>query len=285
MNKEINNNIKIIGKLMSLESKINIVGSANIKRNLYYSDYDLFQNVKGKSETLIYNHFKSVFNIIKYSNDAVISDFKLGENDKGDALRWDFNEIMKAENNGVSFTDAIKMKSIIKLDIIIYSNGRFIEISEVYNVFLNNKSNMNYSKDEVSKQLIEEYKELVNDNNYFKSLKRMYSIIKLNDDTDPKLNILIDYFNQPIGLLYRCKSDLETINIILNYNKFTLDQIRNSLQMIKEIVSSFNITNNIESISKLNNKDKMKKELTKQINIIKNFVNADALKFLQNSQI
>ena len=60
--KEINNNIKMIGKWMSLESKVNIVGSAYVKRNLYYSDYDLFENVKGKSEQLIYNHFKAIFN-------------------------------------------------------------------------------------------------------------------------------------------------------------------------------------------------------------------------------
>ena len=35
-----NNNIKKIVKLMSMESKVNIVGSAKIKRNIYYSDYD-----------------------------------------------------------------------------------------------------------------------------------------------------------------------------------------------------------------------------------------------------
>ena len=285
MNKEINNNIKIIGKLMSLESKINIVGSANVKRNLYYSDYDLFQKVRGKSEQLIYNHFKAVFNIIKSSSNVVISDFKLGEDDKGESLRWDYNDIMKGENGGVSFKDALKMESIIKLDIIIYINGRFIEISEVYNVYLDGKSNMNYSKDEVIKELTEDYKELVNDGNYFKALKRMYSIIKLNDENDSRLNILVDYFNQPIGLLYRCKSDLETINIILTYNKFTLEQIKNSLQMIKEIVSSFPITNNINQISTLTNKEKIKKELTKQIKIIKDYVNMDAKQFIQTSQI
>jgi hypothetical protein len=285
MNKEINNNIKIIGKLMSLESKINIVGSANVKRNLYYSDYDLFQKVRGKSKQLIYNHFKAIFNIIKSSSNVVISDFKLGEDDKGESLRWDYNDIMKGENGGVSFQDALKMESIIKLDIIIYVNGRFIEISEVYNVYLDGKSNMNYSKDEVIKELTEDYKELVNDGNYFKALKRMYSIIKLNDENDSRLNILVDYFNQPIGLLYRCKSDLETINIILTYNKFTLEQIKNSLQMIKEIVSAFPITNNINQISTLTNKDKMKIQLTKQIKIIKDYVNMDAKQFIQTSQI
>ena len=217
--KEINNNIKMIGKLMSLESKINIVGSANVKRNLYYSDYDLFENVKGKSEQLIYNHFKAIFNIIKTSPNVVISDFKLGLDEKGESMRWDFSDIMKGEKNGISFKKALKMDSIIKLDIIIYINGRFIEISDVFNIYLNGKSNMNYSKEEVIKELTNDYKELVNDGNYFKSLKRMYSIIKLNDDKDVRLNLLVDYFNQPIGLLYRCKSDLETINIILHYKK------------------------------------------------------------------
>ena len=111
----------------------------------------------------------------------------------------------------------------------------------------------------------------------------MYSIIKLNDDKDVRLNILVDYFNQPIGLLYRCKSDLETINIILHYNKFTLDQIKNSLEMLKEIVSAYPITNNLESISKLTNKDKIKKELTKQIKIMKEYINMDAKRFLNSS--
>ena len=59
---------------------------------------------------------------------------------------------------------------------------------------------MNYSKDDVIKELTEDYKELVNDGNYFKALKRMYSILKLNNMNDPILNILEDYFKQPIGL-------------------------------------------------------------------------------------
>ena len=38
--KQYNNIIKKIVKLMSMESKVNIVGSARIRKNLYYSDYD-----------------------------------------------------------------------------------------------------------------------------------------------------------------------------------------------------------------------------------------------------
>ena len=50
-----------------MESKVNIVGSAKIKRNLYYSDYDSFETVKGMNEIMIYKHFKSVFEIIRNS--------------------------------------------------------------------------------------------------------------------------------------------------------------------------------------------------------------------------
>jgi len=77
--KEYNNVVASIGKLMSLESKVNVVGSASIKKSIYYSDYDLFENVSGKSDTMIYNHFKSVFEVVKRSDNVVITDFKCGE--------------------------------------------------------------------------------------------------------------------------------------------------------------------------------------------------------------
>ena len=41
-NKLYNKNIEKIGKMISIESKVNVVWSASIKRSLYYSDYDFF---------------------------------------------------------------------------------------------------------------------------------------------------------------------------------------------------------------------------------------------------
>jgi hypothetical protein len=60
------------------KSKVNIVGSAKIKRNIYYSDYDFFETVKGMNENMIYNHFMSVFEIIRNSENTIITDFKSG---------------------------------------------------------------------------------------------------------------------------------------------------------------------------------------------------------------
>jgi hypothetical protein len=39
----------------------------------------------------------------------------------------------------------------------------------------------------------------------------------MKNPQDKKLDKLAEYFNLPIGLLYRCKSDLETIDTILYY--------------------------------------------------------------------
>jgi hypothetical protein len=192
---------------------------------------------------------------------------------------------MKGENNDVSFFEAVRHKSIIKLDIIMFINSRFIEISEVFQVYLNGESNMDYSTDEVMKELTVDYKDLVKEGNYMKALKRMFSIIKMNNPKDKKLDKLVEYFNSPIGLLYRCKSDLETIDIILFYNKFSLDQVRDSLQMLKETVSAFGVQNDIESTSLLKSKDKMRLPLKKQIRIIRDYVNKNAKKIIASSNL
>ena len=44
--KKFQKKINEIGKTISVESKVNIVGSASVQRSIYYSDYDLFEEVK-----------------------------------------------------------------------------------------------------------------------------------------------------------------------------------------------------------------------------------------------
>ena len=284
MNKQFNNKIIDLGKKMSIESKVNIVGSANIKRSIYYSDYDLFEKVNNKSPQLIYNHFRSLFEVIKSSDNSVITDFKMGKIGN-EPLRWDYDDIMKKENRGVSFNDALKMESIIKMDIITYMNGRFIEITEVYSICFNGKCNQKYTVDEVIKSITDEYREMVYEGNYMKSLKKLFSILKLKKTDEATKKLLLNYFNSPIGLLYRCKSDLESIELILNYNKFNIDTIRNSLQQLKELVSAFPVENNLEKISKIKSKEDMRQPLRKQINMLKKHINLDAQKFISVNNI
>ena len=104
--KQYHNTVNKIGNILSLESKINIVGSAGIKRSIYYSDYDLFKSIKNKSVTVIHNHFKSIFEIIKRMPKTIITDFKLGVDSRGDSLRWSYNNVMNGVNNGYTLKNA-----------------------------------------------------------------------------------------------------------------------------------------------------------------------------------
>ena len=113
-----------------------------------------------------------------------------------------------------------------------------------------------------------------------KALKRLFSIMKLTNPNNKQLDVIMGYFNSPIGLLYRAKADLETILLILNYQKFDINEIKNSLQVLKEQVSAFSVENNIENISSMKTKSDMKVPLTKQINKMKEFINRDAKAFL-----
>ena len=247
--------INDIAKLMSVESKVNMVGSASVKKNIYYSDYDLFEKVEGHSKSSVYAHFKSLFYHVSKLDKIVITDFKIGDK------RWSYDDIMSKEKDGMSFDDALNIKGIIKLDIIALINGRFYEITEVYQMCFNGKCNIEYKKDEIIKDLVDEYKLKTNEGNYMKAIKKMYSIIKIKNPNDPKLDVLLEYFNSPIGLLYRNKSELETLSIVLDNDKFNLDDVRFSLESIKEQVSAFPVPNYLEEIIK----KKTKKEMTKLI--------------------
>jgi len=102
---------------------------------------------------MIFNHFKSVFEIIKNSENTIITDFKMGEF-KDKALRWDYEAIKRRENNGITFDQALKQKSMIKMDVVTLLNGRFIEITEVFNIYIDGESNFDYSIDNVRHELM-----------------------------------------------------------------------------------------------------------------------------------
>ena len=177
-----NNNIKEVFKLLSLDKDFKIIGSA--KNNLFFSDYDMnsLLNYKGKNiETKLYKEFLNIFKVVEKHNELWITDFKLGEDEKGEPLRWNFEKKKKNNNNGYSFEEALKQKSTIKMDITIYINGTFKEISDNYFFNINDyKTFDELSKEEKILNLQEKYREYVDIKAYFKALKRLKSLLLLS---------------------------------------------------------------------------------------------------------
>ena len=109
-----------------------------------------------------------------------------------------------------------------------------------------------------------------------KALKRKFSLLNLDDKNKAVREKLIDYFNSPIGLCNRAKADLETMLLVIEHKKFDIEEIRESLQMLKEQISAFPVENNLEMISNMKSKKKMSQPIYKQILRLKEYINKDA---------
>ena len=64
--------------------------------------------------------------------------------------------------------------------------------------------------------------------------------------------------------------------IVIDSKKFDIDEIKNSLELLKEIISSFPVENNLEEIIKLKKKELMKVPIYKMILRLKEFINKHA---------
>jgi len=84
----------------------------------------------------------------------------------------DYESIKRRENNGITFDDALKQKSMIKMDIVTLLNGSYIEISEVYTIYIDGESNSDYSIENIRKELTDDMNEMIKEGKLMKALKR-----------------------------------------------------------------------------------------------------------------
>ena len=131
-NNDYDNELTKVFNLMSIKGKYNIVGSASLKGIKYSADYDLneLNHIKGPdASSKIYEIFKHKFQLAKSNPNIYITDFKCGNDANNESLKWSYNDLM---NNKHKFIEALKTKSMIKLDIVYLLNGIYVEITEVY---------------------------------------------------------------------------------------------------------------------------------------------------------
>jgi hypothetical protein len=266
-------------ELVSITDKYRIEGSSNIEKIINYGDIDLLEIAKKQSHKDILEHFKHVFEEVKIFPRVVITDFKCGTKN-GAALRWSYDDLVKGSKKGVSFMDALKMESTIKLDIVV-NLDRFLEITSVYDFGMNY---VEISDADFIKDLTNDYEKQVKSDNMYKALKRMFLIMKITDKKNKKLVDFINYFNEPYALLYRLKSDLETTLLVIDEPKFTLMDVKNNLDNIKESLSSFPIENKMIDIKK-KTKNVIKKLIGSQIVIVNEALNEDVKRFISLNKL
>ena len=288
---DFNNNLLNTFNILSISGNYNIVGSSSLKSIYYNSDIDLNEHDRFNSYKNVYEKFKYIFQICKENPNLFITDFKCGLNNKNEPFRWTYKDIMKGYIGKKSFEDCLKDKSMIKLDLVYLLNGVFVEISEVY--FFNIQNHTNYYDDAFNTNSIitsiqNEIHELLKNGEYFKALKRMFSILNIENSKKPIVNKLISFFNSQTGILYKANSDLNILSILID-NKFrkpNIDDIKNNLQVIKQNLSIQTQTHKncsiiIDDICKQNNMNNMKIYIYKLCEYLQKVFNREAKSFLE----
>lgn len=289
--------LKEVFNIISLTKKYKVIGSSNIKNIRYNSDFDLADFYKNDNPNYkkIVNYFQFIYKKLDSKESySYITDFKCGINTNNEPLKWTKDEVLKNKKlllnkSYITLEEAIKQKSTIKIDVVSYINNTFIEISENYYIKINGISNFDekeLNKTSIINSIKESEQDEIKDNNYNKALKRYFSWNFALDKKNPKIKILIDFFNSDVGILNKTRSDLDTLILLLEkVEDINIDQILNALDIMK-FQNSYNTikdyTNDFLKIIEVKNKKKLYILLVKLRDNIYNLVNDISKKFYNN---
>lgn len=207
--------------MMRISTRQKLVGSAAVLGNVITNDYDLNEIVSGLRLEKICKMFQSKFEKMHANPTVWIVDFKSGEYNH-EPIRWDMKDMRRGYkvfgSSHVKLVDCLVQENTkTKLDVVLLINNRFIEISELYYMRIGGKSNFTENDFDTSKilnDLHDDMKELIDEKNYFKALKREYRILSIMNKRDKRLHVLDDLFNGKYGYLYYAISQLKTLIIM-----------------------------------------------------------------------
>ena len=302
---DFNAKIRKAFNFLTIHGKYKIIGSAALKSVLYASDYDLAEILKRAKDTPtvlrhIYELFSTKFESAEKDPNIFITDFKCGVDSDGEPLRWskyDMRDGHKRLRNGQSirFQEALIQKSTIKLDAIIKVDSKFTEFSDNYYLKLGQDSNFlakDVTEEAILKGIKESLKEYLDEKDYFKALKRVFSYKLLLNEKKYKdqLHLLLEYFNSPIGLLNKARSDLDILLLLLTdqiFRKPKIEDVKANLQLIAKSIAPVENSQNAVSYIESLMKNKSLKRLAKNITVLRdglfNVVNTAAKEFIHDN--
>lgn len=240
----------------------------------------------------MYHEFRDKFIEARKDPNMFITDLKCGEDTKHRPLRWSYNDMMNGyktvEKSRYNFTDCILQKTIMKMDLVVLIDGQFTEITDNYFITIGLSSNFD-TQDESKKvaleRLTENYNELIHEKNYFKALKRLFSIQTIEGHESHKL---ITLFNSDLGRLYKCISGINTLILLLEqtFKPVPMKEIQSNLQLIKYSctkITSFNIdiSTEVDQLCRDLPKSVVKKGLEALSATLQKLLNNKSQKYLQ----
>jgi hypothetical protein len=205
---DVSDNLYQLIKLLSFDNhRIDVKGSASLKSQQYPSDVDLFSYIDTKYTAKdAYNIILSILNNIINTDNTYFIELKMV--DKQGHKKKFFKE---SDFSFRTFDKFYTNIDLIKLDLITFEDNKFIEVSIIYK----------FNDDKIDKQTLlrdlhRDIEEYTQEHNYFKALKRLFSIYRLKNSNDQHLLLLSRIFNSNLGKEYQTIGQLEAIKLFVD---------------------------------------------------------------------
>jgi hypothetical protein len=203
-------NIVSIMKILKYnKNPLELVGTGSMKSQYYPADYDFLSKITNKlSPTKSYIEFMNILHNIQKRDDLFFIEFKIQD------MNGNKHKVFKIEDLTQSifqkfFNDNLEL---CKIDCIVMLNGIFKELSVIY--FFNPKKP---DMKEYVKVLLKDQENYIDEEKYYKSLKRLMLATKYQDPPDKSLIIAItQLFNSSVGALYQLKNEIDACIIFLD---------------------------------------------------------------------
>lgn len=227
-NKSLLKETQKVFNFLSITGQQTLVGSSADDDVIYSADYDLMEQKDFKKGINVYNTILDLFRkkykfALSPKSNIWIIDFKCGMF-RGQPIRWDKESIKKGfviiDDEPKYFVNCLQQESRIKMDVIaIDGDGKINEYSDIYFIRIGDNSlSGEITEKEASISIYNDFHHYLEEKNYFKAIKRLYSYAKITN-TKPLIKELLKLINSNLGKQSKLISDLNTINELIN-NKF-----------------------------------------------------------------
>jgi hypothetical protein len=241
--------LKVLEMLKFNENPLQLVGSGSLLSQQYPADYDLLTVVRDKDLTpqRIYKVFSKILNTVANSPTIYFIESKIQNKDGKKFKVFTFDEFSQGwflENFNPKEISYVKFDFVIAEQIgYVAGPNVFKECSVIY-MF----DQMPIDVEKYQNGLLEDMKELISEGKYYKSLKRLLSIIRYKAVPDkPFLIKMSKLFNSSVGKLYLLKNQLDAVKLV--HDKYKLPMVTRRLEMFMHDNDLNGQLENIEKIS------------------------------------
>lgn len=172
-------------------------------------------------------------------------------------IRWDAQDIERGHvrlRDGRDFTlaEAFQQPALVKLDVVaLVQNSRYTDFSIIYQFFHKGKVLNGFETGSEISSLREDVSSYYHEGNYFKAMKRMFSIAKATQNTNmiERLNRL---FNSDLGRLYSVLSDIGTLQYLLdNESNLPMERIRYELDQFRGRLANVYTVSGVDKVAEM----------------------------------